>query len=187
MHDARPAEIGEGQGEDHQHHGVAHVGLEESERGHASRHEEEGKQSPAEGGHGLLAAGEERREVEKERELGQLHRLKRHGAEAQPAARAVDLLSEGRHEHENEEDEGHGEKRHHEPLEPAVVEEHARPQRAHPEEHPHGLPLQEVQGVVKPIRGHDGARRVDHDHPDGDEGHDEGEEPEIGGELPRHG
>ena len=187
VHDARAPEIGEGEGEDHEHHGIAHVGLEERERRHASRHQQQGEQSPAEARHGLLATGEERREVEKERELGQLHRLKGHRAQAQPPARAVDLLSEGRHQHEHEQDERHREERHHEPLEPAVVEEHAGPERAHPEDDPHGLPLQEVQRIVEAIGRHDGAGRIDHDHADGDEGHDQGEEPEIGRELPRHG
>src|SRR6185369_9728370 len=121
-----------------------------------------------------------------ERQLGELRRLKRDGAEADPAPGAVDRLAERGDEHEHQEHAGEDQERQHEPLEPAIVDADRHPHAGGAEQRPEDLLLEEEVRIVEAIGRDDRARRIDHHHARREQDDGDAEEPDVGRELPGH-
>ena len=104
---------------------------------------------------------------ERERELGELGRLERERADAEPPARAVHRL--GDDEHGDAEREGGDEERRRERAQLPEVEPRGEDQQPEPEQRVRALALQELARVVAAERGRRGRRAVDHHQPEGGE------------------
>src|SRR6266508_401384 len=179
---AREEQEREREGDERQ--AIAEVRLREDERGQEAGHRERRHEPAAELGDRLALAREKRGEIEHERELGQLRRLERHGPEANPAARAVDRLTERRDQHQHEEHAREDQEREHEPFQTAIVEADRHPQAPGAEQGPEHLLLEKEVRVVEAVGRHDRARGVGNNNAHREADYRDAEQPHGGRELP---
>ncbi len=109
---------------------IAEVGLQQHEPGQRRRHQQRGQQPAPELASCSRASRQECSQVDDQGQLGQLDGLKGHRAEPEPAPGPVDRLAEGRNEHEDQQDDGHDERRHHQLLQAPIVDLQGHPQGA---------------------------------------------------------
>jgi hypothetical protein len=170
---------GEDEGE-----GGAQVRLDEDEEAEPAQ-EEEGREQRLELVHPVAAPLDVVGEKEHEGELGQLRGLEAEGPEADPAVSVVHRVQE---EHRDEAQRGRRDEGVDDagPAQRPVVEAEGRHHGREADDAPHRLPHQEVVGAAVALLGQGRARAPHHEQAEAQQGHGDGEEGEVGGQLPSH-
>jgi hypothetical protein len=120
-------------------------------------------------------------EVDHERELHELGRVDRgQRADLEPAGRTADLDVDRGDEHEDQARDADQEHRDGRDPEPAVVDPHHHQHRDDAQRRPQDLRPHDRERVVALEERLDGRGRVDHQDPDGRQGHDRDEDPVLG-------
>ena len=127
----------------------------------------------------VAARAEPEREIEDQRELGELRRLETHRPHAEPARGAVHVRADARDEDRTEQHDRDDQQRQRKHA-VAVIVDAARGEHADQTDRgPERLPPEEVARIVERVERLDPARAVDHRDPDEREGQDDDDQDEV--------
>ena len=161
--------------------GRAQIGLLEQQAHHHAGHQQRRQKAHREDPDLLRLARQQRRQVDAQRQLGQLPRLERQRTQAKPAdgaARARTDLQHHRQRQDREPQQGIGQ-----PPVDRVVGPHRDRHRAQADHGVTDLALEEIGRVAVLARGEDRARREDHDHAERHQQQDGADQHAIGADL----